>query len=101
MTNQAGQVNASCAGNPAAFTNAAANITGTTNVTNGVASQCVVVNTVAPTLTKTWSASTINDRGTTNLVLTLTNSGTNPAQSGIAFTEGLPARCAGRRRRRR
>ncbi|MBL8520264.1 MAG: DUF11 domain-containing protein, partial [Betaproteobacteria bacterium] len=46
---------------------------------------------VAPTLTKAWSAGTINDGGTTNLVLTLTNSGTNPAQAGIAFTESLPA----------
>ena len=91
VTNRAGQVNASCAGNPAAFTNAAANITGTTNVTNAVTGQCVVVNTVAPTLTKAWSTATINDGATTNLVLTLTNSGTNPAQSGIAFTESLPA----------
>ena len=57
MTNRAGQVIASCAGNPAAFTNAAANITGTTNVTNAVTGQCVVVNTVAPTLTKAWSTS--------------------------------------------
>ena len=48
VTNRAGQTNASCAGSPAAFTNAAANITGTTNVTNGVTGQCVVVNTVAP-----------------------------------------------------
>ena len=91
MTNRAGQVNASCAGNPAAFTNVAANITGTTNVTNGVASQCVVVNTVAPTLTKTWSASTINDGATTNLIFHADQQRHQPGAKRIAFTESLPA----------
>ena len=40
VTNAAGQVNASCAGNPAAFTNGAANVA-VTNVINGVAPGCI------------------------------------------------------------
>ena len=99
VTNRAGQVNASCAGNPAAFTNAAANITGKTSVTNGVASQCVVVNTGADA-DQDLGASTING-GTTNIVLTLTNSGTNPAQTALPSPRACRPRCAGRRRRRR
>ncbi len=90
ITNTPTQTNASCVGNPAGFTNLIANVT-TTRATNTSSDQCLVVNTVNPTLTKSWSASPINDAGTTNLIFTLTNSGTNPAQSGISFTESLPA----------
>ncbi|MBL0125576.1 MAG: DUF11 domain-containing protein [Betaproteobacteria bacterium] len=91
VTNRAGQVNASCAANPAAFTNGAANITGVSNVTNGVANQCVVVNAGAPVLTKSFTPASFVDGSTTTLRFTLTNYGTNPAQSGINFTDTLPA----------
>ena len=40
VTNAAGQVNASCAGNPAAFTNGAANVA-VTSVVNGVTPGCI------------------------------------------------------------
>ena len=91
VTNRASQTNASCAANPAAFTNAAANISGATNVTNAVAASCLVVNAAQPTLTKAFGAVSIADNGSTTLIFTLANSGSNPAQSGIAFTDALPA----------
>jgi uncharacterized repeat protein (TIGR01451 family) len=90
VTNRTGLVNPSCSGNPAAFTNGAANISGLANLTNGVTDQCLVVNTVPPVLTKAWGAPTITDGASTTLIFTLTNQGTNPAQSGVAFTESLP-----------
>jgi uncharacterized repeat protein (TIGR01451 family) len=40
VTNAPGQVNASCAGNPAAFTNDAANVV-VTNVVNGITPSCI------------------------------------------------------------
>jgi mucin-19 len=90
LTNTPTQTNASCMSNPPLFTNLATNVS-TTRATNISTDQCLVVNTINPTLSKGWSASTINDAGTTNLIFTLTNSGTNPAQSAISFTESLPA----------
>ena len=90
LTNTPTQINASCVGNPAAFTNLATNVT-TVRAANASADQCLAVAIVNPTLTKAWSTATINDNATTNLVFTLTNSGTSPAQSGISFTDALPA----------
>ncbi len=89
VTNQATQLNASCAGNPAAFTNLAASVT-TTGITNASANQCLVVNSVAPSVAKTFGAASINDGAATTLVFTLTNSGTNPAQSAITVGDTLP-----------
>ncbi len=86
LTNQATQLNASCAGNPAAFTNLAANVT-TTNATNGSSDQCLVVSRVNSVLTKAFAPATIDQGGTSTLVFTLANSGSNPAQSGINFTD--------------
>ena len=57
----------------------------------GTAATNVMLTVAQATLTKTWSSSTIADGATTSLIFTLTNSGSNPAQSGIAFTENLPA----------
>lgn len=53
VTNKAGQSNASCGGNPAAFTNGPTNITSnTSNLGNGVTPQCLVVSPpTAPTFT--------------------------------------------------
>lgn len=90
LTNTATQTNASCALSPALFTNLATNVT-TTRATNTSTDQCLVVAQVNPTLTKAWSTASIADGAATNLVFTLTNAGTNPAQSGISFTESLPA----------
>ncbi len=89
LTNQATQVNASCVGNPAAFTNLGANVT-TTGITNGSTDQCLVVNRANATVAKTFGAASIADAGTTTLVFTLTNSGTNPAQSAITVGDTLP-----------
>ncbi|MBL8518878.1 MAG: hypothetical protein JNM76_18085, partial [Betaproteobacteria bacterium] len=70
-------------------TNGAASITGITNLTNNVTDQCLTV--VLPTLTKAWGASTIDDSVASALVFTLTNGAGNPAQSGLGWTETLPA----------
>ena len=43
VTNAAGQFNADCTGNPAAFTNTAANLSSIANVLNTVLSSCLVV----------------------------------------------------------
>ena len=63
----------------------------TSNGSNAAATSAPLTVNGTPTLTKTWSTFTIADGGNTSLIFTLTNSGTNPAQSGIAFTESLPA----------
>src|SRR5439155_351710 len=89
LTNAATQTNASCAGNPAAFTNLAANVTAT-NATPGGADQCLVVTKTNATVAKTFGTGTIADGGATTLVFTLTNSGTNAAQAGIAVGDTLP-----------
>ena len=90
VTNRAGLVNSNCATNPAAFTNGATSIVPSAGVINGVTNQCLVVNAQPPALTKAWGAASITDGASTTLVFTLTNTGSNPAQSGIAFTESLP-----------
>ncbi len=51
VTNAPTQINASCAGNPAAFTNGPASITGIANVLNAVTNQCLVI--VAPIVVPT------------------------------------------------
>ena len=89
VTNATAQVNASCPA--AAFTNGAAAMGGLANVTNGVTDQCLVVDRVNPSLTKAFAPATISQGGVSTLTFTLTNAGTNPAQSGIDFTDTLPA----------
>ncbi len=44
-----------------------------------------------PTLTKTFTPATIGINGTSALAFTITNSAGSPAQSGLAFTDVLPA----------
>ncbi len=90
VTNQATQVNASCVGNPAGFTNLGANVT-TTGITNGSTDQCLVVNRANASLGKVFSPATIDLGGTSTLAFTLSNGGTSPAQSGINFVDTLPA----------
>jgi uncharacterized repeat protein (TIGR01451 family) len=88
VTNAAGQFNADCTGDPAAFTNAAGNVV-VTNVLNGIQSSCLVV--AGPTLTKSFSPTTINSGGTTVLTFTVTNPAGSPAVSNIGFTDTLPS----------
>ncbi|MDX2220918.1 MAG: hypothetical protein SF172_18020, partial [Burkholderiales bacterium] len=92
VTNVASQFNGSCAGNPAAFTNTSANITGATRVTSSVTPQCLVVN-ARPTLTKSFGANpqTIGVGQTATLTFTINNTAASSiARSGLAFTDTLP-----------
>jgi uncharacterized repeat protein (TIGR01451 family) len=88
VTNATGQVNASCAGNPAAFTNGAANVA-VTNVVNAATASCVTV--LSPTLGKSFSPTTIGDGGTTTLTFTVTNPAGAPAVSNVGFVDTLPS----------
>ena len=49
-----------------------------------------MVNRVVPAVAKTFGAGSIADGAATTLVFTLTNTGTNPAQSGISVGDTLP-----------
>ena len=91
VTNVVGQINASCAGNPAAFTNTAVSVSGLANVLNGVQPSCLVVAASAVTLTKAFSPTTISGGGTTVLMFTVTNPGGGPAVSNVGFTDTLPS----------
>jgi uncharacterized repeat protein (TIGR01451 family) len=74
------------------YTNGAANVSGTTNLTNGVTNQTLTVVTPATlTLTKAFTASTVSTIQTVAAIFVLTNSSGNPAQSGLDFTDTLPA----------
>jgi uncharacterized repeat protein (TIGR01451 family) len=89
VTNAAGQFNADCTGNPAAFTNTAANLSAVANVLNSAQPSCLVV--VGQTLTKSFLPTTINAGGTTVLTFTVTNPAGSPAVSNIGFTDTLPS----------
>jgi len=88
VTNAAGQVNPSCAANPAAFTNAAANIGGLANLSNSVAPSCVTVTTAAPGIAKLFTPSTIAIGTTSTITFTLTNTNTL-ALTGASFGDTL------------
>jgi uncharacterized repeat protein (TIGR01451 family) len=88
VTNVAGQQNASCATNPAAFTNGASSVTGiiaTSNISNGVTNQCLIVTTPTANLTisKTDSKSNSVTGGTNDYVISLTNNGGSPANNAV------------------
>ncbi|MBX3673920.1 MAG: DUF11 domain-containing protein [Burkholderiales bacterium] len=70
-------------------TTAAPTAAGPVPLTGTAASATLTV--VRPALTKAFGAAAINDGATTTLVFTLANAGANPAQSGIGFTDTLPA----------
>jgi len=88
VTNAEGQFNASCLSLPSAFTNFSSNIT-TQNVNNTVAATCLTV--LAPTLSKAFSPTTINDGESTVLTFTLANPAGSPATSIVGFTDTLPS----------
>lgn len=103
VTNRLNQVNSSCAGNPAAFTNGSGNLSGVTRVSNGVSSQCLVVTGQASlSLVKSVSAywdpvhlTTLPKQipGSVSLyTITLTNSGPGPVDANsVVVTDPLPA----------
>ncbi len=87
LTNSAGQTG-TCP--VAAQTNLGASVTAT-NATSTAVDQCLTVTKTNPTVAKTFGAASITDGGSTSLIFTLTNSGTNPAQSAITVGDTLPA----------
>ncbi len=93
VTNQIGQTNLSCVGNPPVFTNALANISGVVGLDNQVSSQCLVVSPVGglPTLTKYFGTSVLRPGDLTSLSFSISNTAGNPLQTGIGFTDQLPS----------
>jgi trimeric autotransporter adhesin len=72
------------------YVNGAAQITAfSDSLLNGVTNQ--TLNVVQASLTKAFSPTTIDQGETATLTFTLTNGAGNPAQSGIGFTDTLPA----------
>ena len=90
ITNATGQTGTCPA---AGFTNAAANITSSANVTNAVTSTCLTVTTPAqvPSLTKALSPGTITAGGTSTLTFTITNPATNNPAQTFSFIDTLPS----------
>ena len=72
-----------------AYVNGAAQVTAISGMTNGVTNQTLTVTQAA--LTKAFAPATINQGGVSTLTFTLANGAGNPAQSGINFTDTLPA----------
>src|SRR5260221_9563598 len=71
------------------YLNAAANVTVGGVLTNTVASQ--TLNVVQASLNKAFAPTVIDSGGTSTLTFTITNGAGNPAQSGVGFTDNLPA----------
>ncbi|HLX23617.1 MAG TPA: hypothetical protein VKR38_09755 [Usitatibacter sp.] len=74
---------------PGAYTNGAPQVTVGGALVNGVSNQTVTFTQAS--LNKAFSPSTIAQGGTSTLTFTLANGTGNPAQSGINFTDNLPA----------
>ena len=89
VTNAAGQFNASCAGNPAAFTNSAANVSISGADVNGVQPSCLVVD--GPTVAKAFAPATIAGGASTVLTFTAANPAGAPAISNVGIVDTLPA----------
>ncbi len=82
-------VTASTAG---AYVNGSGNVTVGGVLTNGVTNQTLTVTQAS--LNKAFAPTTINVNGTSTLTFTLTNGAGNPSQTGINFTDTLPANVA-------
>jgi uncharacterized repeat protein (TIGR01451 family) len=76
-------------GTAAGYTNGAANVTVGGTLTNGVTNQAVTF--VQASLNKAFAPTTIAQNAVSTLTFTVTNGAGNPAQSGINFTDTLPA----------
>jgi len=89
VTNATGLFNASCAGNPAAFTNGTANLAVAGTDTNAVTASCVVVD--GPTIAKAFSPTTIAAGGTTTLTFTYANPAGAALASNLGAVDNLPS----------
>jgi uncharacterized repeat protein (TIGR01451 family) len=74
-----------------AYTNTIAAGSLQTNLGNNSGPTSDTLNVVQASLNKAFSPTTIDQGGTSTLTFTLTNGAGNPAQSGINFTDNLPA----------
>ena len=72
-----------------AYVNGAAEVTAIGGMLNGVTNQTLTVTQAS--LTKAFAPATISQGGISTLTFTLANGAGNPAQSGINFTDTLPA----------
>ena len=75
------------------YVNGAAEVTAIGGMLNGVTNQTLTVTQAS--LTKAFAPATISQGGVSTLTFTLANGAGNPAQSGINFTDTLPANVAG------
>jgi|GEM_PF-117745 len=98
ITNTAAQLNASCAGNPAAFTNRATSISGLANLHNVVENACLIVEPANPALdmavTKAISANEgYSPSGPYTISLSFANPATTPnaRKRNITISDVLPA----------
>src|SRR6185436_17890068 len=73
------------------FTNAAANITSSSNVTNSVTSGCLTVTPQTPSLDKAFGIGTIVNGSSSTLTFTVSNPANNPALSNVNFVDTLSA----------
>ncbi|MEO8137494.1 MAG: hypothetical protein ABI831_26370, partial [Betaproteobacteria bacterium] len=69
----------------------AGNIGGLVNLGNGVQPSCVTVTPLTPTLTKSFSPTSITLGETTTLTFTVTNPAGNPAATNVGFVDNLPS----------
>ena len=96
-SDQLADSNASCAGNPSAFTNGSANISGlTSNAVNGVQPSCLVVDAAVAasptlTLTKTASVASAAQNGSFTYTVSVNNSGSGASAANTVITDFLPA----------
>jgi uncharacterized repeat protein (TIGR01451 family) len=84
VTNVPGQGNASCEGNPAAFTNSATNLSGVTNLsTTGVVPSCVTVTGSALSISKVASAGSLVTNSPLTFTIHVINNGPDPANGAL------------------
>jgi len=83
-------LNASCTGNPAAFTNATGNIGGLSNLTNAVTASCLVVNGFSFTISKTASAGSLPPGSPVTYTINVTNNGPSAASGSLLTDPAIP-----------